>query len=125
VNLLPTRIETMPIDYEGRVFHSISNSSNGEVSSATHFHYHQQERVVWAAYGGGEIALGTLIAKVNEDDSLDMRYQHLNVRGEFMSGECHSTPEVLPDGRICLHEKWQWTTGDRSSGESVIEEVRS
>jgi hypothetical protein len=113
----------MAIDYEGRVFHSVSNSSNGEVSSTTHFHYHQQERVVWAAYGGGEIALGTLIAKVNEDDSLDMRYQHLNVRGEFMAGECRSTPEVLPDGRIRLHEKWQWTTGDRSSGDSVIEEV--
>jgi len=113
----------MPIDYEGRVFRSLSNSDNGEVSAATHFHYHQQERVVWAAYGGGDIALGTLIAKVNEDDSLDMRYQHLNVRGEFMSGECHSIPEVLPDGRIRLHEKWQWTTGDRSRGESVIEEV--
>jgi hypothetical protein len=47
------------------------------------------------------------------------------VRGEFMAGECHSTPEVLPDGRIRLHERWQWTTGDRSRGESVIEEVRS
>jgi hypothetical protein len=113
----------MAIDYEGRVFRSTSNSSNGEVSPATHFHYHQQERVVWAAYGGGDIALGTLIAKVNEDDSLDMRYQHLNVRGEFMAGECHSRPEVLPDGRIRLHEKWQWTTGDRSRGESVIDEV--
>jgi hypothetical protein len=115
----------MPIDYEGRVFRSVSNSSNGEVSAATHFHYQQQERVVWAAYGGGDIALGTLIAKVNEDDSLEMRYQHLNVRGEFMSGECHSTPEVLPDGRIRLYEKWRWTTGDGSSGESVIEEVAS
>jgi hypothetical protein len=99
----------MPIDYEGRVFRSVSNSRNGEV---------------WAAYGGGEIALGTLIAKVNEDDSLDMRYQHLNVRGEFMAGECHSTPELLADGRIRLHERWKWTTGDRSEGESEIEEVR-
>jgi hypothetical protein len=52
-----------------------------------------------------------------------MRYQHLNQAGTFMSGKCFSTPEILPDGRIRLHEKWQWTSGDYSSGESVIEEI--
>src|SRR3954462_11111458 len=98
----------MAIDYEGRVFRSVANSSNGEVTAATHFHYHQQEGVVWAASGGGEIALGTLIAKVNEDDSLDMRYQHLNVRRQFRAGESRATPEVLPDGLMRLHERWQW-----------------
>ena len=94
----------MPIDYEGRVFRSISNSSNGEVSSATHFHYHQQERVVWAAYGGGEIALGTLIAKVNEDDSLDMRYQHLNVRGEFMASATPRRRSCPMAGSVCMRD---------------------
>ena len=33
--------------------------------------------------------------------------------------------ELLPDGRIRLHEKWQWTSGDLSSGESVIEEIHA
>lgn len=52
-----------------------------------------------------------------------MRYQHVNAEGELMTGICRSTPEVLADGRIRLHEKWRWTSGDLSSGESIIEEV--
>jgi len=40
-----------------------------------------------------------------------------------MTGICTSTPEILPDGKIRLHEKWRWTSGDLSEGESVIEEV--
>jgi hypothetical protein len=53
-----------------------------------------------------------------------MRYQHLNSGGELMTGKCRSTPDILPDGRLRLRELWQWTSGDFSRGESVIEEVR-
>jgi len=113
----------MQFNYEGRVFRSVSNSTNGEAGAETHFHYHQQENVVWAAYGGGKVLLGSLLAKLNPDGSLDMRYHHLNQTGEFMTGECHSVPEILPDGRYRLREKWRWTCGDGSSGESVIEEL--
>jgi hypothetical protein len=52
-----------------------------------------------------------------------MRYQHVNARGELMTGQCRSTPEVLPDGRLRLRESWQWTSGDGTSGESVVEEI--
>src|SRR6476620_11035514 len=111
------------INYDNRCFASVSNSDSGEVSSETIFHYHQKNDLVWAEYQGGEIVFGTLIAKVLADDALEMCYQHLNMRGELMTGKCVSTPEVLTDGRIRLHEKWQWTCGDFSSGESVIEEI--
>jgi hypothetical protein len=40
-----------------------------------------------------------------------------------MTGRCHSIPEQLSDGRIRLHEQWQWTSGDLSSGESIVEEI--
>ena len=113
----------MNINYEGRTFKPVSNSETGEVGYETNFHYHQTSDVVWAEYSGGEIRFGTLIAKVLDDGSLEMRYQHINTNGEIMTGICRSTPESLPDGRLRLHEKWQWTSGDRSSGESVIEEV--
>ena len=63
------------------------------------------------------------MAKVIENDALDMRYEHINSAGEIMTGLCLSRPEILPDGRIRLHEKWQWTSGDLSSGESIIEEI--
>jgi len=113
----------MKIDYDGRTFKPVSNSDTGEVGAETFFHYHQRGEVVWAEYSGGAIRFGTLIAKIEADGSLDMRYQHINGNGELMTGVCRSTPELLPDGRLRLHEKWQWTSGDRSSGESVIEEI--
>ncbi|MGQ0602969.1 MAG: n-acetylglutamate synthase [Anaerolineales bacterium] len=112
-------------NYDGRVFRSVSNTPNGEVGAETLFHYHQQGEVVWATYSGGSVAFGTLVARALEQGVLDMRYQHLNQRGEFMTGQCRSAPTVLADGRYRVHEAWQWTSGDRSSGESVIEEIAS
>lgn len=111
--------------YDGKTFRSASNTANGEVGAETLFHYHQDGNIVWAEYGGGSIVRGTLIATVTSaDNSLDMRYQHVNREGELMTGQCRSKPEVLDDGRLRMHEKWMWTSGDRSEGESVIEEVK-
>lgn len=115
----------MKFNYEGRKFASVQNSETGEVGSDTVFHYHEKENIVWAEYSGGEIAYGHLIAVCNDDGSLDIRYHHVNTSGDLMTGICTSTPEILPDGRIRLHETWQWTSGDNSSGESVIEEIPS
>lgn len=112
------------INYDRRTFKSVSNAENGEVSGETTFYYHQKDNLVWAEYAGGEIVFGSLIAKVLADDSLEMRYQHLNKSGELMTGKCRSTPEILPDGRIRLYEKWHWTSGDFSTGESIIEEAK-
>ncbi|HYN86954.1 MAG TPA: hypothetical protein VER55_00420 [Ardenticatenaceae bacterium] len=111
------------LSYNGRRFRSIRNSPTGEVNAETVFHYHHDGDLVWAVYEGGAIRFGTLIAKVSADGCLDMRYQHLNRAGELMTGICHSTPEVLADGRIRLHEEWQWTSGDRTRGVSVVEEI--
>ncbi len=113
----------MRIHYDNRAFRSISNTETGEVGRDTIFKYHQDGDVVWAEYSGGEIVRGSLIAKVRPDGSLDMRYQHINRSGELMTGTCTSIPELLPDGRIRLHETWQWTCGDHSSGESAVEEM--
>ena len=115
---------TASINYHQRRFRSVSNAANGEVSAETVFHYQQDGDLVWAKYRGGAIVFGTLIAKVDAQSCLDMRYQHLNVDGQLMTGRCHSTPEVLPDGRLRLHERWQWTCADSSAGTSVVEEIR-
>jgi len=114
--------------YDNKTFRSITNTSNGEVGGDTLFHYHQQDKIVWADYAGGGIVKGFLIATLQADNTLDMRYEHVNTQGELMTGRCQSTPERLPDGRIRLYERWQWTSGDStpgdgSSGESIIEEV--
>ncbi|MEO5684665.1 MAG: hypothetical protein ABIQ88_18635 [Chitinophagaceae bacterium] len=111
------------IDYNGKKFRSVSNSANGEVSNETVFHYTQIGLHITAAYSGGNIVDGSLSATADEAGNLTMRYQHVNINGEFLTGTCFSQPEIMPNGKIRLYEKWQWTCGDYSYGESVAEEV--
>lgn len=111
------------LDYAGRRFRSLENSDGGDVDASTLFDYHQDGRTVWATYTGGAVRLGTLIALAADDGSLEMRYQHLAADGTFKTGECSSTPELLPDGRLRLHERWRWTSGGEGSGNSVLEEI--
>ena len=113
----------MKIDYEGKTFRSVSNSAAGEVGTETVFQYHQQGCVVWAEYSGGEIEFGHLFATCDPEGCLDMAYHHVNKSGKLMAGICNSIPEILPDGRIRLHESWTWTLGGQGSGESTIEEI--
>lgn len=114
-----------PPNYANRTFAPKTNSPNGEVDATTLFHYHQDSNspLVWAEYSGGLVQKGFLIATVQPNGELDARYQHVNSAGELMTGKCWSTPERLPDGRLRLRERWEWTSGDLSRGESVVEEV--
>jgi hypothetical protein len=112
----------MSINYHGRIFIGAGNSANGEVSGQTLFVYEQDGRELSGTYAGGAIARGHLIGTVNDDDSLDFVYHHLNADGQTMAGRCHSVPGFAADGRIVLAETWQWLTGDQSAGESVVEE---
>lgn len=111
------------MNYHGKTFRSISNTPNGEVSGETLFYYEQTGNILTATYSGGGVAKGHLIALVDATGALNMRYHHVNMQGVLQTGICQSIPEILPDGRIRLHETWQWTSGDASSGQSVIEEV--
>jgi hypothetical protein len=111
------------MNYNNRTFRAVSNAENGEVTSDTLFYYQQETNVVVAIYEGGRIAQGHLMGLVAPDGSLDFHYHHINTDGQLMAGHCHSTPEVMPNGKLRLHERWQWTTGDGSSGTSVVEEV--
>jgi len=110
----------MEFNLEGKIFLSIGNTKNGEVGFETVFSYHQNENVVWAEYEGGEIAKGHLVANVLSSGQLDMRYHHINLQGQIMIGKCLSTPEIISNGKIKFKEKWQWLSGDMSSGYSEI-----
>jgi hypothetical protein len=112
-----------PVGYDGRRFRSVENSGTGEVGPGTVFAYGQDGDVVSATYGGGGVRSGFLIATADGEGNLDARYAHVNASGELMTGECRTTPERLPDGRLRLHEEWRWTSGDGSSGRSVVEEI--
>lgn len=110
------------IDYNGKIFSPTSNSENGETSSETVFIYKQTGNIITSEYSGGTIKKGHLIGIVDENGNIDMRYHHINDNNELMTGVCKSRPEILMNGKIRLHESWQWTSGDNSSGQSIIEE---
>lgn len=46
------------LNLDNKKFVAVENTANGEVSSQTEFHYHQQGNMIWAEYGGGEILKG-------------------------------------------------------------------
>jgi hypothetical protein len=106
---------------DGKTFAGVTNSSDGEVGSATRFTYRQDGDVVWADYAGGEVVRGYLVG-TRAGDELDFRYVHLNSSGATAAGHCRSRLSVLPDGRVRMQETWAWESR-AGSGESVIEEI--
>lgn len=110
------------INYNDKIFRPISNTENGETSNETVFLYKQNGNVLTSEYSGGKIRYGHLIALVDDDGNIDMRYHQVNDKAELMTGICQSKPEILENGKIRLHESWEWTSGDKTKGQSIIEE---
>lgn len=110
------------INYHNKTFRPVRNTENGETSAETLFEYHQVGNILTSVYSGGKIVMGHLIGLVKENGEIDLRYHQVNVKGELMTGTCRSKPEILPNGKIRLHERWEWTSGDRSKGQSMLEE---
>lgn len=111
------------MNYNNKKFRPISCSENGEVSTETIFEYKQEGTILTCTYSDSNILKGHLIGKVDIHGNIEMRYHQINNKNELMTGICHATPEILPDGKIRLHEKWQWTSGDFSKGISVLQEL--
>jgi len=111
------------MNYHNKKFRPLYNSDNGEVSSDMIFHYQQEGNIITCQYEGLHILKGHLIGKVSDDGVIDMRYHQINKQGELMTGTCTSTPEVGTNGKIKLYEEWQWTSGNKSKGSSVLEEI--
>lgn len=112
----------MKFDLNHRKFKSLHNSANGEVHDGTIFHYRQEGRLIWAEYQGGKIQKGFLVGQM-VGEYLAFTYQHLNTNFELMTGKCKSLPELNEAGKIILHEEWEWTCKDFSSGKSILIEL--
>lgn len=110
------------MNYNNKVFKPISNTENGETSNETIFQYKQVGNIVTATYSGGKIIQGHLIGLVDSFGNIEMRYHQVNDKNELMTGICKSKHEILANGKIRLHEAWEWTSGDKSTGTSIIEE---
>lgn len=110
------------INYNNKIFRPIANTENGETSGDTVFIYQQTANIVSSEYSGGKIVKGHLIGLVDEQGNINMSYHQVNNKNELMTGTCKSTPEILKNGKVRLHENWEWTSGDKSKGKSIIEE---
>lgn len=111
------------MNYNSKRFRPISNSENGEVSNDMIFCYEQIDNILSCTYTGSKIKRGHLIGLVSENGTIHMRYHQVNQNNELMTGTCISTPELLKNGKIRLHETWQWTSGDQTKGSSILEEI--
>ncbi len=111
------------INFHGKKFRLVSNSANGEVSTETTFLYSQEGDVITGTYTGGDVLYGHIIGKIDNRNHIETRYHHINSKGDLLTGTCHSVPQILPNGKVMLHEKWKWTCRDNSEGESVLEEI--
>lgn len=111
------------MDYNDKKFRPVSTTENGEITSETIFHYKQVGNIVTSEYSGTKVIIGHLIGVVNQEGWIEMRYHQVNTQGELMTGIGLSKPEITENGKIRLHENWEWTSGDKSKGQSIIEEI--
>lgn len=125
MSILETDIQsnTLKINYHNRRFVAIKNSENGEVTPDLIFHYLQNDNIISSEYSSDKIKKGQLIGLVDNEGCIDMRYHQINFKGELMTGICKSIPKIMSNGKIRLHEKWIWTSGDKTNGESILEEI--
>lgn len=110
----------MRINYDGRRFRNTA----GPPTEAPVAAYHQEDELVWADFAGGDVRRGSLAGTCAPDGVLDFAYSMVLDGGRVVSGHSVNTPEVLPDGRIRLHERWERFGAHADSGTSCIEEIR-
>lgn len=111
------------MNYDNKKFRVKTNTSNGEVDNEMIFQYQQKGNIVTCTYKGDSIITGHLLGTVDNEGIINMNYHQINSKGELMTGKCTSSPCINSKGLIELYEEWQWTSGDFSSGKSVLEEV--
>lgn len=109
--------------YGGRLFRVVSVTGQSDTSSETIFQYSQKDNIVTAEYSGGNIRFGHLIGVINSEGNFSARYHHVTDGGTLMTGICETRHEMLEGNKMRLHESWQWTSGDKSSGTSILEEI--
>ena len=50
-----------------------------------------------------------------------MSYHQINSEGIINTGRCFSKPEIITNGKIKIHERWEWANGEQ--GKSILIEI--
>lgn len=107
------------IDYHGRRFRSRGKGPGAAVTT-----YRQDGDLIWAELSGSGVRRGALTGRCAPDGSLEFAYTMVREDGRVIAGRCRSTPEVLEDGRVVLHETWERFAPYASTGVGELEELR-
>jgi len=110
------------IDYDGRRFRPVEDANATPSRVAV---YHQVGDLLWGEFLGGRARRGALTGICAPDGTLDFAYSMVTDGGDVISGQCVSTPQVLGDGRIRLHEVWERFGRHAARGTSAIEEIET
>jgi len=112
----------MDLNYDGKRFGS--RHANGEGAVAR---YRQRGDLLFAEFAGGQVRHGSLAGRVRSDGRLEFGYSMVldgsDGGGDVVCGRCLSTPEILDDGRILLHERWERYGPHAGHGTSYLEEL--
>jgi len=90
------------INYDGRRFQPTGHGPDAPITT-----YRQDGDLLWADLFGGKVRRGALCGRCDGEGVLDFTYSMVLKDGRVIAGHCRSTPEVLADGRIRLHEAWE------------------
>lgn len=109
------------LSLDGRRFRPVGDTVGGKVGAETVFEFSQEGDLVHARYAGGQVRLGYLVGTSTGTD-VQFRYAQVNRAGDTATGQSRDRIEVLPDGRLRLHETWAWDSQE-GSGTSTLEEI--
>jgi hypothetical protein len=107
------------INYEGRRFRTAGHGPEASVTT-----YHHDGDLLWADFAGDGVRRGALSGRCADDGVLEFAYSMVLTDGRIIAGRCRSTPEVLSDGRVRLHEEWERYAPHAATGVAELEEVR-
>jgi hypothetical protein len=111
------------INYDGRRFRMASTSTGDTAAvGGTIFTYQQAGDLITCHYTGGSVREGRMMGLADATGKLTIRFMHIYTDGRMMSGDGETVPEVLPDGRLRLHETFT-VFDDGQAGTSVVEEI--
>lgn len=109
------------INYDGKRFRKVLADRADEAPTAL---YRQQDDLVWAQFTGGDVRCGSLAGTCDAQGVISFSYSMVLDDGRVISGHSVNTPEILADGRVRLHERWERYGAHAASGISSLEEVR-
>jgi hypothetical protein len=109
------------MNLDGLSFRVEATAVVGVVSAETRLHLVQQGSRIFGRYEGGSIARGRLVGQVS-GHTLTFRYAQRECEGSIHGGRSTCDLQVLPDGRLRIHEHFTWRTRE-GTGTNIFEQV--